>query len=99
MIALEAAQLLEIPEDCLRSVLERNPALWKAFAIEMAATLGVTCQTVNRELQALIRSGVVSQEYGRVTINQPDELRRLVEDLDSLSGTATLPSLNTMEGD
>lgn len=52
---------------------------------DLAATLGVTRQSVNRELQALAQAGLLSLDYGRITVNDIPALRRMIEDLDSLS--------------
>jgi CRP-like cAMP-binding protein len=55
---------------------------------DLAATLGVTRQSVNRELQALAQAGLLSLDYGRITVNDTPALRRMIEDLDSLSDGA-----------
>ena len=55
---------------------------------DLAATLGVTRQRVNRELQALAQAGLLSLDYGRITVNDTPALRRMIEDLDSLSDGA-----------
>ncbi len=59
---------------------------------DLAATLGVTRQSVNRELQALASQGVVSLSYGKVVVNDLPALRQRVQNTNSLSGgRAVLP--------
>ena len=43
---------------------------------DLAATLGVTRQSVNRELQALAQAGLLSLDYGRITVNEAKRMLR-----------------------
>jgi CRP/FNR family transcriptional regulator, cyclic AMP receptor protein len=46
---------------------------------DLAAMVSVSRQTINRELARLTRQGVISVEYGRLTILDPASLRALAE--------------------
>lgn len=52
---------------------------------DLAATLGVTRQSVNRELQNLAAHAVVSLAYGKVIVNDLAGLRRRIQGTNSLS--------------
>ncbi|MFT3813578.1 MAG: Crp/Fnr family transcriptional regulator [Acidovorax sp.] len=46
---------------------------------DIAAMLAVSRQTVNKELRALAQRGLIDVDYGRITLRDLDELKRIAE--------------------
>ncbi|PYE49889.1 helix-turn-helix domain-containing protein [Deinococcus yavapaiensis] len=72
-----AAELLELADTALATKLQSGETMIYATHDELAAAVGSVRETVTKVVGELSREGVISAGYGKITLRDPQALKRI----------------------